>query len=526
MKKMTRRAMCVALSRWGVYGAGLSRSGLMGVGLGSAGAGRGVAQLITGQSHVQSNAQPNAGQLESKLDMSSSSDKLVEVFRWARSQAMAYVFDEGDPVGPWYEAVEPGREGFCIRDTCHQALGAQTLGLERFNLNMLRRFAESVSDAKDWCSYWEIDRYNRPAPVDYENDAAFWYNLPANFDLVDCCFRMYVWTGDRTYVEDPVFLNLYERTASDYVERWGLDLDQIMSRPRLLNMRGIYDSNKKFPQARGIPGYDEGEHEYVVGFDVLVTQRAAYLAYAHVQQVRGNAERAQEFLAKAAALEALIKDKWWNKTGGCFYQRLTADHKLEDCGPKPGDDTPGGADRTPGLDWRRDVVADAGGFPPGPTGSAELADAAVAQLLDLSHARLEYPEVSFSRVGDLVTDLMGVTLEFRSPLEAAVDGGWVEVTVRTLPGLGSGIAWAEMRNLPIRAGEVTVRHEGTAKTTLTSERGPALIWRAAFAGRHERLFVNGQPMEAQAETAGDGQAISSVRVAVGAGGAVTVGISA
>jgi hypothetical protein len=301
------------------------------------------------------------------------------------------------------------------------------------------------------------------------------------------------------------------------VERWGLGLDEIMSRPRLLNMRGIYDPKKKFPQARGIPGYNEGEHEYVVGFDVLVTQRAAYLAYAHIQGVRGNAERAQEFLTKAAALETLIRDKWWNRTGQCFYERLGADHALEGCGPKR-------ADEALEADWRRDVAADAGGSPPDAAGDDE-----VAQLLDLSHARLEYPEVSFSRVGDLVTDLMGVTLEFRSPLEAAVDGGWVEVTVRTIsglgtgPGLGSGIAWAEMRNLPIRAGEVTVRHDGTTKTTLSNQRGPALIWRAAFAGRHERLFINGQPMEAQAETAAGGQAITSVRVTVGAGGAVTVG---
>lgn len=151
-------------------------------------------QLVTGLSQVK----VGAGQLQSRLEVDSSSAKLVEVFRWARSQAMAYAFDAGDPVGPWYEAVEPGREGFCIRDTCHQALGAQALGLARFNLNMLRRFAENISESKDWCSYWEIDRYNKPAPVDYKNDAEFWYNLPSNFDLLDCCYRMYVWSGDRT----------------------------------------------------------------------------------------------------------------------------------------------------------------------------------------------------------------------------------------------------------------------------------------------------------------------------------------
>ena len=38
---------------------------------------------------------------------------------------------------------------------------------------MLKRFAENISDARDWCSLWEIDRFNRPAPVDYQSGALF-----------------------------------------------------------------------------------------------------------------------------------------------------------------------------------------------------------------------------------------------------------------------------------------------------------------------------------------------------------------
>ena len=174
-------------------------------------------------------AQPAAaGKTESKLVLTSSDARLVEGFNWAKKQAMAYVFD-GDPVGPWYEAALPGREAFCMRDTAHQAAGAHVLGLARYNLNMLRRFAENVSESKDWCSYWEIDRYNRSAPVDYKNDAEFWYNLPANFDILNACYRMYVWTGDMTYINDPVFLNFYDRTVYEYVDRWDLSLDRIMS---------------------------------------------------------------------------------------------------------------------------------------------------------------------------------------------------------------------------------------------------------------------------------------------------------
>ncbi|MFA6126609.1 MAG: hypothetical protein WC699_04845 [Bacteroidales bacterium] len=40
---------------------------------------------------------------------------------------MSFVFED-DPVGPWYEAAEPGREAFCMRDVSHQSMGAHALG--------------------------------------------------------------------------------------------------------------------------------------------------------------------------------------------------------------------------------------------------------------------------------------------------------------------------------------------------------------------------------------------------------------
>lgn len=469
-----------------------------------------VAQLITGASKLTQ--QP--GRMASALDVSSSSAKLVDVFKWAKSQALAYAFDNGDPVGAWYEAVEPGREGFCIRDTCHQALGAHALGLARFNLNMLRRFAENVSDSKDWCSYWEINRFNEPAPVDYKNDAEFWYNLPANFDLIDCCFRMYVWSGDPAYIHDPALLNLYERTATDYVERWGLDIDHIMKRPRLLNVRGIFDSAKKFPRARGIPGYDEQDDSYIVGFDVLATERAAYLAYANLQAARFNAEAATEFTQKAKQVEDLLLSTWWNKSSQCFYTKVDGNYRLGGCGR-----TYSSPER--GIDWYTDVSSS-----PAPAGRRDDADAAVGRITDLSHARLEYPEVSFSKVGDIVSEILGVTLEYSSPLLAAVDGGWVEVAVRTRSGLGSGVEWAEVRNLPIRACTVTVRHDGMRQTTFTNQNGPALIWRPTFEGAHASLLVNGRPENGLVEKDGGGREVTSITVTAGAGGTVTVGLPA
>ncbi len=474
-------------------------------------------RLITGASEVK-----EAGvATPSKLEFESSDARLVEGFQRAKRQAMAYAFD-GDPVGPWYEAAEPGREAFCMRDTAHQAMGAHALGLARHNLNMLRRFAASVSESKDWCGFWEIDRFNRPAPVDYQNDALFWFNLPANFDILDACYRMYLWSGDPAYVTDPVFLNFYDHTVSDYVERWGLGLDQVMTRPRLLNVRGI-PGNRKFQSARGIPGYDEGDHDYTVGSDLLATQYAAYLAYARIQETRGDAALARTYLKKAQDVRALVNTRWWNQKDQCFYLRVGKDHNLE------------GRDSDNLLYWG--VVED------GPKLQSALAgpgsrrvevlyrygdpDAAGARLLDImtpGRSRMEYPEVPFSVVGAIVNGTMGINLEAASALLSSVEGGWVEAAVRTLPGLGTKIAWAELRNLPIRANQVTVRHEGNRKTVFTNQQGPALIWYAAFPGLHDTLLVNGKAARARVEKGTTGKAVSSVRVTVGAAGTVTVAV--
>src|SRR6266576_835748 len=101
------------------------------------------------------------------LDLDTSDASLAAGFGWARRQGLAYAFS-GDPVGEWYEAALPGRQAFCMRDVAHQSMGAHFLGLAHHTHNMFRRFAENVSDSRDWCSYWEIDRDNRPAPVDYK----------------------------------------------------------------------------------------------------------------------------------------------------------------------------------------------------------------------------------------------------------------------------------------------------------------------------------------------------------------------
>jgi len=491
--------------------------------------------LTIGRSLVH--AQPGAAATESKLRLESSDTRLAAGFNWAKRQAMAYVFGQ-DPVGPWYEAALPGREAFCMRDMCHQATGAHALGLSLHNKNMLQRFAENISDSKDWCSYWEINRYNRPAPVDYTNDAEFWYNLPANFDVLDCCYRMYSWTGNNAYINDPVFLNFYDRTVHDYVDRWDLGLDRVMKRQRRMNVGEAFDTKKRFQNARGIPGYDEGNRNYVLGVDLLDAQYAAYLAYGRIQELRGEPSRGADILKKATDVRTLVNTAFWDAKEQGFYSHIGPEHKLEG---RAGQDLlyRDIADDGPRVKSALDVTL--ANIRKNPSSRAVesqshqaevlyrygVPDVAYAQMMDLTREgrqRQEYPEVSYSVIGAMVTGLMGITVDPVSPFQAATKDSLADPIVRTLPGLGP-ITWAELRNLPVRTNEVAVRHEAGCKTVLTNQTGPALIWQATLDGGHPTLLVDGRSTPARTEKRHVDRVVSSVRITVEAGASVTVEVA-
>ena len=172
------------------------------------------------------------------ITLSTDHADLAAGFRWARETSLGYV-REDDPVGPWYEAALPGRDAFCMRDVSHQVEGSLALGLYEHTFNMMRKFAGSIAESRDWCGYWEIDRLDRPAPVDYRSDDDFWYNLPANFDVVQAALRAWEWTGDEAWLEDPLLDEFYRRSMTDYIARWDSDGDGIVDSPESAGIRGI-----------------------------------------------------------------------------------------------------------------------------------------------------------------------------------------------------------------------------------------------------------------------------------------------
>jgi len=462
---------------------------------------------------------------QSNLQLSSSDPRLVEAFTWAKQQALAYVFDN-DPVGPWYEASLPGRRAFCMRDTSHQAAGAQALGLSNYTHNMLRRFAENISASRDWCSYWEIDYRNLPAPVDYKNDNEFWYNLPANFDVLDRCYRMYLWTGDKTYIEDLVFLNFYNHSVTDYVSRWDLAVNRIMTRK---------NNATPPPFFRGDPSYEESRRDMSLGVDLLAAQYVGYRSFAAIQAIRGDRESAETYLRSAAEVKSLVNSKWWNPSGGYFYAYLDVNGNFQ--GRAGADllywDVVDEGSKTQGalktlLEAQRNEPANA---VESRSHYAEILyrygdpDNAYAEIMDLSRPgreRREYPEVSYSVIGAIVNGLMGLNVQPAEPPEHIATGSPFATVLETLPQTPAKTNWVEVRNMPVQDTLITMREQRNRTVVLTNLGKTEVMWQAAFPGKFATLLVNGKVHKAHSEVRHFHQTVSWVRVPVQAGASAMV----
>lgn len=479
-------------------------------------AGLGYAQAAF---HHLTAPEPHAAEpREGAIEFESSDAVLVAGFRWGKAQALAYARNDGS-IGPWYEASLPNRNAFCMRDVSHMSNGAQFLGLGSRNLNMLRRFAENISATKKWCSWWEITRDNLPAPVDYNNDKDFWYDLPANFDLLDACYRQWLWTRDAAYL-DQVFLSYYRHTVIDYVNAWDHNGDGLLEHlPGSGHM--------------GIGTYDEDlQDDVLLGADLIAAQYAAYRDYAAIEQARNQSAEAAEFERKADHLKSIYNNQWWDAKRNRYLDALGENGKFAE-NLKQGTGrstlefplywglTERGAKTQAVLDdleKRLKLDEDAlHGIVGGVEGRAYLPDIlykygrsragyrALTAMMDPGLQRRDYPEVSYTVIGNLGTGLMGIR-----PLPA-------DQTVETFPQLTDETAWATLHHVPVGRNVISVKHVRNNETALTNESGPNVAWRAAFPGKISALFSSGKPVPTtnSFRREGNAETCSMIRVAPG-----------
>jgi len=448
----------------------------------------------------------------------SSDTALSRAFDWAKAQALHYKGKPGDPVGPWYESALPPRDAFCMRDVSHQAVGGAILGLDAENKNMLTLFARNISAAKDWCSYWEINKLGVPAPADYRSDREFWYNLDANFDVLWASWRLAAWTGDSSYLDDPLFRNFQEKTVGPYIETWVLEADSLLTRPAHPHAPVPYVDSDAFDRCRGLPSYSEGIANMKLGVDLVGALYRGLMVYADILRLRGRDAESGVYREKAERYRARLEADWWDDSFGRYHAWYSNDGSF---GVGEGDafllwfdalrDT-ARARRT--LDHLASVRWNVENMSYLPflfyrEGYWEAARRTLLYLSDPGTERREYPEVSFGVVQGVVLGLMGVDV---------VPGTRVLSTLYRNSGVGS--AW--VADLPVLGTKISVRHIGQRSSALSNAGSRALVWRAEFSGSHTSATVGGLKMPMRQRQDKWGHTVSFVEVPVAAGGNVNV----
>lgn len=427
------------------------------------------------------------GTKDGLVEFTSSDAELQAGFLWAKQQAMAYVNRSGDPVGDWYEAALPNRDAFCMRDVSHQLIGANVLGLQDINKNILTKFVKSISLSRDWCGYWEIDKLDRPAPVDYKSDLDFWYNLPANFDVLDACYRQYQWTGDSTYLSHPSFREFYSRTVNDYVTRWDKNGDGIME-----------GTLSKDPHYRGIGSYNEDQRG-VTGSDLIAAQSIGFRSYAALVALSGKESEGRPYLEKSSKLFSTFKDGWWDAKNGTYYQFLREDGSYVNNDPMQlfllrwnfiPQDRAGIFLETLSRQEEKIWVEAFSYYPREVFRYGDPANAVrlLKKMTSPELKRREYPEVSYAALETYVEGLMGVE----------ADAG--NHTIKTLSRLPNPEGQAKLSGLPVFSGTISIEHAGSGKSIFTNNTGRPVYWNAGFFSDKPQVVVNGKKQPAKVQT--------------------------
>ncbi|QNI30651.1 hypothetical protein H7849_16095 [Alloacidobacterium dinghuense] len=474
-----------------------------------------LAALVLAASHMATAQQPASS---SPLGFTSSIPWLTQSFAWAKEQALAYSRRGSKTMGPWYEAALPGRNAFCMRDVSHQTEGAAALGLYAANRNMLGLFVQSAAESRDWVAYWEIDGEGHPSAADYVSDSDFWFNLPANFDVLDASVRMWRWTGDDTYRNDPVFQRFFRITMSDYIQAWQLAQDKILTRPRIANQR---QAEGRFVQSRGIPSYTEGTKDFIFGTDLLA---AEYRAIRSFNQITNDKALAQKMQPEADTIQSLIEEVGWSEQGHHYFSTIHKDQTGSGSGDtlvlyfgaaKDPAHIRGALDYVSSPTYWKQINIEEESYVPLTLFRYGRNEAAYQILADISSPqknRREYPEVSYGVIETIVSGVMG--------LSPGLIGG--DSDLSTISRLPAEHDQAALTGVSIRQNQLDVMQTGTSITRLKNASGPTLRWRAEFPGTLARLKIDGKTVSAKHSTTAEGIAISWTDVTVLSGATVVV----
>jgi hypothetical protein len=455
---------------------------------------------------------------EKVVAFNSSDTSLVSAFNWAKETALHYRGAATDPVGPWYESALPPRSAFCMRDVSHQCIGAEILGLSTQNANMFNLFATNISASKDWCSYWEINKWANPAPDDYRNDKEFWYNLPANFDVLCASWRLYLWTGNSQYIDAPAFVNFQQKTVDQYIKTWVLEPDSLLKRPAHPNTPVPYHEDDAFHRCRGLPSYSEGIKDLKTGADLVAALYRGLLTYAEILRVQKRFKEAAIYTLKAKKYQERLEADWWNERGNQYYTYYSNSNQF---GMAEGETfllwfdalkNKARADKTLKHVVTSDRNVENMSYYPFlfyKFGQWDKARDFILHLSAPTTARREYPEVSYGVIEGVVQGLMGITPDARTQTLSTI--------YKTNENGNAALSQLSLLNTSIN-----LSHLSRQQSVVSNTGRQAFNWQAMFYGRYQHVLINGKLTGVKNSTDDQGRIISFVSTTVKPGQKVNV----
>ena len=251
---------------------------------------------------------------ERKIIIQSSNRFLQETFRWAVEKLQQFVMtgknglvnkDENHPNGdgtgehrylPSYWAGYFDRTAFGSRDFVHQAIGAQIPGYTEENFHMFRTFANGASEERKWYTPWAFNFDGTPHTIDFKNDTEFVREVPAQFELVEKAYKMYLWSGDERYIYDPELWNFYTKVMTDFIALHDRNGNGIAEGTG----GGIFEGTCSYNERSGEPLLKSG--------DALGAQYQATLAYAGMLERMEKEAEAEKWYEKAGNLKRYFNE--------------------------------------------------------------------------------------------------------------------------------------------------------------------------------------------------------------------------
>ncbi|MFD8415949.1 hypothetical protein ACFV2Q_30040 [Streptomyces sp. NPDC059650] len=483
--------------------------------------------------------------------VSSSDPKVAEMFDWAKRKANSWVHlagtagpldvDENNTsgsgtgtYGPSYWAGYANRSGYYSRDAAHQLAGAGVLGLHTENRAVLRAFAASATAEHMFYPVWALNFDNRsPLSIDYRSPSLFVREVPATFELVQKAEEAYRWSGDRGYLTDPVLWDFYRHATEEFVDLHDGLKDNGTVKVAEGTGRGIFQGTASYNEQSGEPLAEAG--------DGIGAQYRAYTAMASLARAKGETALAATYDMRARDLKEYFNTVWSGSGSGPDTIRgwTTDGRPLTGWGKENSWFMPLKQIMEPGprreayLDYI-DQQASGEGRPdniealtylPDTFFTNNRADTAwrwmqhVYDRREDQHvnsaqgANGDYPEVSFSLLGQTVEGLLGVTPD--APARR----------LTTLSRLPSGMDWVKIDDLRVGRSGFSLRHDGARRSVLTNTSGTdRWTWEARFPGTWSSITVNGVRVPARTKVV-DGETYTYATPSVAPGRTVTVQVN-